>query len=370
MDKNSKIRIGIVGLGRGNGFIRLLLDMPETELAAICDMNARTVDYRRAKNNVPDSVRGYTDFDEMIENEDLDAVFVATPIRMHFSQARKALEHDLHVLGEVPAVYSVEEAKQLTEAAVKSKGSYMIAENANYFKFNLMVNEMARAELFGDIYYAEAEYLHDLKSLNSAWRYDSLYGRNGIVYGTHSLGPVLSWMRGDRVKSVSCAGSGRHFNDLSGKPFELEDTCVMMCRTEMERLIKIRIDFVSPRPCMNRYQLQGTRGAYESQYHALDIHKVAFADEKAECGEWTNLFDHEDRYFPEKYKAAEATAQSLGHDGADYFMLIDYIDSLYNGKPLPMDIHQSLDMTLPGLISEQSIANGGIWLDVPDSRSW
>ena len=59
-----------------------------------------------------------------------------------------------------------------------------------------------------------------------------------------------------------------------------------------------------------------------------------------------------------------------GHAGADVITMIDYINALYEGKKVPIDIHAALDMTLPGLISQQSVLENGKWLPVPDSRDW
>ena len=47
-----------------------------------------------------------------------------------------------------------------------------------------------------------------------------------------------------------------------------------------------------------------------------------------------------------------------------------FVDAVANGHAPAVGIHEAMDMTLPGLISQQSIAEGGKWLDVPDSREW
>ncbi len=51
-------------------------------------------------------------------------------------------------------------------------------------------------------------------------------------------------------------------------------------------------------------------------------------------------------------------------------MLADFVDTVRQRIPNPIGIHEAMDQTLPGLISQLSIANGGAWLDVPDSRAW
>lgn len=126
----------------------------------------------------------------------------------------------------------------------------MMAENCTYMKPNVLVRELVKRGLFGEVYYAEGEYIHDLKELNekTKWRRRWQIGINGITYGTHSLGPILQWMDGDRVTRVSCVGSGHHYTDHRGDRYENEDTCVMLAKTERNALIKIRVDMLSSRP--------------------------------------------------------------------------------------------------------------------------
>ena len=63
-------------------------------------------------------------------------------------------------------------------------------------------------------------------------------------------------------------------------------------------------------------------------------------------------------------------AKKAGHGGGDYFEVKDWVDAILGIKPCPIGIHEAMDMTLPGLVSQQSILQGGEWLDVPDSRDW
>lgn len=65
-----------------------------------------------------------------------------------------------------------------------------------------------------------------------------------------------------------------------------------------------------------------------------------------------------------------AEAVQAGHGGGDYFVAMDFVDAIRGRKPVPIGIHEAMDMTVPGLISQQSILHGGAWLDVPDTRLW
>ena len=75
-------------------------------------------------------------------------------------------------------------------------------------------------------------------------------------------------------------------------------------------------------------------------------------------------------YLPELWKNPPPAALRAGHGGGDYYEILDF-DKLVRGQPdAPFGIHEAMDMTLPGLISQQSIRESGRWLPVPDSRDW
>ena len=147
----------------------------------------------------------------------------------------------------------------------------MMAENYTYRRENVLIRELVRRGLFGTPFYAEGEYLHELKQLNeiTPWRRRWQTGIRGITYGTHSLGPVVEWLD-DRVERVACEGSGSHYQDPRGNPYH-DDTAVMLAKTSGGALIKIRVDMVSDRPhATTNYQLQGSDGAYESSRGGAD----------------------------------------------------------------------------------------------------
>lgn len=362
-----KLNIGIVGIGgRPRSFLHAIEECKFARLAAVCDLNTTKMD--TVVDGIMD-VSKFTDYYEMLEKGELDAVVIGTPMYLHTPQSVRALEQNIHVFSEVTAAITIEQCKKLVNAVKCSKAEYMMGENCNYMKPYMLVKELIRAGLFGDIYYAEGEYLHNCRDLAEVtlWRKEHLYEVNGITYGTHSLGPILSWFEGDRIIKVSCSGSGHHYNDKYGKPYSQEDTCVMLAKTEMGKLIKIRLDIESNRPYNLKYLLQGTNGCYDSS---------RFRDEKDKLwikgihSEAVHLETMEDMYLPEIWRKNIVEIEKGGHGGSDYLIMKDFLDAIFNGKPMPIGIHEAMDMTLPGLISQESIIQDGIWMEVPNSREW
>jgi predicted dehydrogenase len=363
--------VGIVGAaGRGASFRSAFEAHPLTQIHAVCDIRPEQLADAAQRLG---AARRYTDYEAMLADGEVDAVVIGTPMPFHGPQAIMALERNIHVLSEVTAAVSVEECQALVRTAQQSHAVYMMAENYTYMKPNVLVKELVQRGLMGEVYYAEGEYLHELKELNeiTPWRRRWQTGIDGITYGTHSLGPILQWMPGERVVRVCCEGSGHHYRDPRGDQYENQDSCVMLAKTTRGALIKIRVDMLSNRPhAMTNYTLQGTHGSYESARAKGEQNRIWLSELHDEPNSWHNLADLEANYLPEIWRNPPPAALQAGHGGGDYLEIFDFIRAILGEAPCPIGIHEAMDMTLPGLISQESIRQNGTWLEVPDSRLW
>lgn len=365
----TQVKVGIVGaVGRGGSYVPLFQSFTEARVEALCDINEEGLKAAAARFGVE---KTFTSYEEMLEQCQLDAVVVGTPMPYHAAQSIAALERGIHVLSEVPAVVSMSEAEQLVRTCRRSRAVYMMAENYCYTRENVLVREIARAGLFGEMYFAEGEYIHEVKELNeiTPWRRVWQTGINGNTYPTHSLGPILQWM-GERVISVCCVGTGHHYKDPRGNYYENEDSTFTLCRTEKGGLIELRLDMLSNRPHnLGYYSLQGTAGCYEAPRGFGDRPKIWLAS-RSDKLEWSALSDLEDEFLPEEYRNPPEAAKKAGHWGADYMVVKEFLEVVTKGRKPTIGIDEAMDMTLPGLVSQQSIAQGSIWLPVPNSRDW
>jgi len=371
MPVSQKLNVGIVGAaGRGAGFRQALEASGRVRIHAVCDIQQDKLEEARVRLGATEK---YVDYDEMLAKSELDAVVIGTPMPLHAPQSVAALRAGLHVLSEVPAGVSIEECRELVQACKQSEAVYMMAENYTYTRPNVLVRGLVKEGLFGDVYYAEGEYIHELKALNEVtrWRRRWQTGINGITYPTHSLGPILQWFEGQRVTRVCCAGSGHHYRDPRGEFYENEDSCVMLCRMSGGGLVKIRVDMLSERPhAMTNYQLQGTAGSYESARRPGEKNNIWLRALHGEPHQWHDLEELADRYMPPMWRQPPEEARKAGHGGGDYFEVLDWLGSILEGRPCPIGVHEAMDMTLPGLVSQHSILQDGAWLEVPDSRAW
>jgi len=362
-----KLKVGIVG-ARGLSTLKGFRAIPDVEVVALCDLDEDLLEAQARKHNIPKTYRIYED---MLE-ADIDAVVIGTPMQCHVPQALAALEAGKHVLSEVTAGVTIDELWWLIEWVEKYKKVYMMAENYCYIPENQLILNMVRQGLFGEVYFGEGEYLHDIKHLTvylngkTSWRKFWQLGKRGTFYPTHSLGPVMQWFKGERIKHIACFGTGWH----TAPEFRQEDTSITMCQLESGKLIKIRVDCISERPHnMAYYSLQGTKGCYEAPRGLGDDHKIWLKglDEDTDHARWRPLKEFYE-YLPERYRNATEEQKAAGHWGGDFFIVQDFVDAIFNECDPPIDVYDACEWTAVALLSELSVMNGGKIMEMPDFR--
>lgn len=365
------IKVGIVGT-RGFSALTGLRARPDVEITAFCDLNEDVLKAKAEEHNIKHTYRVYED---MLES-DIDAVWIASPMQCHVPQVIAALDAGKHVMSEVVAGISMDELWWLIEAVERSNKIYMFAENCCYYSHVQQVREMVKKGLFGELYYAECSYVHDITNLltypngKRSWRNYWQLGTHGAFYPTHSLGPVMQWFEGDRIASISAFGSGHHAHP----ELRNEDTTLVMCRLASGKLVNLRVDCVSPRPVPSTtyFQLQGTKGCFETIRGCGDVNKVWFEgmpalDPEAKERQFRPLADFEE-YLPDRFKNMSDDARTAGHNGSDYFIVDDFVNAINTGIQPECDVYRACEWTAVGLLSALSVTNGGREIEVPNFR--
>lgn len=350
------VKVGVAGLRRGRGPLGVLAHHPEAEVVAVADPNPETRAAAAEQFGVATAVDSY----EALLECGLDAVVVATPAPLHAAHCIAALESGIHVLSEVPAVGSLAEARELVAAVRRATASYSFGENVNYFPRTVAWKEFIDQGKIGSIFYAEAEYIHDCRSLmrnpdgSRTWR----HGRAPIWYCTHSLGPLLAWT-GDRCVSTTSLHTGSHNEEGT---IDME---AALFRTASGGVFKVLCGFsMTCEPGRHYYCVYGTKGMLESGRTADSPDRGYLgAAPEATRGPAANVVPALDRAAPE-------AARLGGHGDSEWFMIDDWLRSLVDGTPPPIDVHAGLDMTLPGICAHESAEQGGQPVAIPNSRDW
>lgn len=386
------VKVGVIGLGmRGPGAVDRLSKIEGVQITALCDLIPERVDKVKASlqgtAHSPTSYSGSVyAWKKMIDQEQLDLVYIATPWDWHAPMAVYAMENGKHTAIEVPAAKTLEECWQLVEVSEKTKMHCMMLENCCYDFFELMTLSMKRAGFFGEIVHTEGAYIHDLLWLNfmkkedggyqDMWRLKENY-RDGNLYATHGLGPIAQIMdinRGDQMdyltslssadfhmaaKARELAEQDNFFGSFAEKRYggNMNTTIV---KTKKGRSILIQHDVTSPRPYSRLHTISGTEG-YAQKYPSP---KVAKGHSWMKEEEMKAL---EAQYTPEIVKKVGELAKQIGgHGGMDFMMDWRLIDCLRNGLPLDQDVYDAALWSAISPLSEWSVANRSNSIDIPD----
>jgi predicted dehydrogenase len=383
-----EVRIGFVGVGgMGSAHVRNLLRVPGARLVAVCDIVEDRVKLMQqwvTEAGQPEPAgfsRGPTDFERLCETADVDLVYTATPWEWHVPVCVAAMKNGKHAATEVPAAMTLDDCWQLVETSEKYRRHCVMMENCNYGRAEMMVFNMVRQGVLGEILHAEGGYLHDLREIKFSnegeglWRRAHSMKRNGNLYPTHGLGPIANCLdinRGDRFEYlVSMSGPSRglqlyaqeHFPDDAPQrkeKFTLGDVNVSLIRTARGRTIYVSHDTNLPRPYSRIHLVQGTRGLFQGYPD-----RVYIEGRSAE-----HRWDLAETYYPTYehplWTDLTRNAEGAGHGGMDYMEDYRLIKCLREGLPTDMNVYDAAALSAVVHLSERSNARRSAPMDFPD----
>ncbi len=342
-----KVRVGIVGYGYcrfGSKFG--FQDHPNVEVVAVSDLIpgrcAELARQCRCKTTYPS-------LEELVKDDRVEAVFVATDAPSHARHCIEVLRHGKHVASAVPAVFgSLEEADQLLETVQTSGRKYMMFETSCFHADCYAMRVIYKAGGFGRITFSEGEYFHyTAKPIPSYknWR----VGLPPLWYPTHStayyIGVTDQW-----YTSVSCTGSTGKFPEYRPKgnaydnPFSDEIALLKTSEGGTSRMLKCRSTFKkggeSGRVFGEKGWMAGTR-YYGSMKKLPDLRRPPLPP----------------------------GVRPGGHGGSHGPLMNEFVLSILEDRKPLVDIAQALNMTVPGIVAHQSALRDGERMAVPHYKA-
>ena len=391
--KMDVVRVGFIGVGqRGYGHVKRMSHIEGAEIVAICDNHQEVLD-RSAKFLTENGHKqpalygnGEYAYREMLNRQDIDIVIISTPWKWHAPMAIESMESGKHAFVEVPLATTVEEMWEIVNTAERTQKNCMMMENVNYGRDELMVLNMVRQGLFGELLHGEAAYIHELRwqmkeleTKTGSWRTGWHAKRNGNLYPTHGLGPVSQYMninRGDRfdyLTSMSSPALGRAL--YAQKEFSADhqrnqlkyingDISTTLIKTVQGRTIMVQHDTTTPRPYSRHNLIQGTNGVFAGFPNRIALEKGGsgnFHEWDYDMQSWYNKYDH-----PLWVKMGKEAERNGGHGGMDFLMFWRMIYCLRNGEPLDQDVYDGAAWSVISPLSAESLNNRAKSVDIPD----
>jgi predicted dehydrogenase len=402
------VKAGFIGVGsRGRGHLNDTIALKSIDVVAICDIQQSSMDaaIKLITSKGRKEPKIYTGseyaFEEMLRNEPLDAVIIATPWDWHVPMSVASMKAGIpYTAVEVSAANSLEECWDLVNVQEETGKELMILENVCYRRDVMAVLNMVRTGLFGELIHCRCGYEHDLRSVkfNDGVHYDYIQGgamkmgkeafseaqwrglhairRNGDLYPTHGIGPVANYLdinRGNRFLTLAAMASKsrglhRYIIDNGGPQhpyadidFNLGDVVTSMIKCANGETIIVTHDTSLPRPYSLGFRVEGTSGLWYNDGDTIYVEgKAKTPHEWDRSEEWTARYDH--KYWREHGQEAEGA----GHGGMDYIMLQDFYNAVRSKMPVPLDAYDAAAWSAVSALSEMSVARGGALVDFPD----
>lgn len=388
-EKHETVRIGIIGTGlRGRSVLGEFLNVPGVRITALCDVVQEKTDKAKAmveKAGQPTPaviVNGVNGYMDLVKRNDIDFVYIATPWEFHAEQALAAMINGKHVGTECPIAYTVEDCWKLVDTSEKTRKHCLQVENCCYDYDEMMVLNMARAGLFGELIHAECAYNHDLRKIlfetkdEGLWRRRHHTLRDSNLYPTHGLGPIANYLdlnRGDRMEFIVSVSSGhwglesyRAEKVAADDPRQKEvykagDYNTSIIKTSKGKTIMLQHNVTTPRPYDRINLLQGTKGIFR------DYPSRIYVEGKGPDHTWQSTDGFKAQYEHELWRKEGETARKLGgHGGMDYIMCFRLVQCMREGLVPDMDVYDAASWNVPGPLSEISAAKGSMPVKFPD----
>lgn len=339
-----KIRVGIAGFGVcGFGAAFHFQDHPNVSIAAVADLDPdKCAELAKACR----CGRTYASCEELISDDSVEAVFIATDAPSHARLAIAALLAGKHVASAVPAVFgSLEEADALFAAVKKTGRKYMMFETSYFHEDLYCMREMYRRGSLGRVVYAEGEYWHYFGAplaAHKGWR----TGLPPQWYPTHSNAYYVG-VTGGSFSEVSCMGMRSTVDHLKPEnnsyknPFGTE---IALFRTNEGGMARMAVSWDTPGAGGETGRIRTEKGTFYGK----------FQNEENDC------------VLPVMPRPPlPPGVDAGGHGGSHGYLMSEFVEAILLDRTPLVDVTQALNMTVAGIVAHQSALRDGELMRIP-----
>jgi predicted dehydrogenase len=343
-----KLRVGIVGYGVCQfGAAFSFQDHPNVEVVAVSDLFP---DRCSALAKVCRCSQTYPSLEELVKDDRIEAVFVATDAPSHVRHCLEVLKHGKHVACAVPAVWgSLDDAEKLFQIVKQSGLNYMMFETSSYRADCYAMRQIYKAGGFGRLIFSEGEYYHFHSHQIGSYQ-DWRVGSIPLWYPTHSTAYYVG-VTDKPFTSVSCIGFNAGFDSFKpganryNNPFSDEIALFETAEGGASRMLMCK----------------GIQGKVSETGRVFG--EKGWMDGLEYNGLLKELPDVRRPALPPRVKPG-------GHGGSHGQLMNEFVLSIIQGRKPLVDVAQALNMTVGGIIAHQSALRDGERIKVPKFKYW
>ncbi|MEM9481716.1 MAG: Gfo/Idh/MocA family oxidoreductase [Verrucomicrobiota bacterium] len=373
MTENKQFNVAIIGLGFGAEFIPIYQRHPHANMYAICQRTEATLNEVGDKYGIETR---YQSYDDVLADDQVDAVHINTPIPNHAEQSIAALRAGKHVACTVPMATTVDECEEIVKLSQETGLKYMMMETVVYAREFLFMKELYDNGELGKLQFLKASHQQDMDGWPGYWP-----GLPPMHYATHCVGPVLGLGRHE-AEYVSCFPSGTIREEMHGhynSPFAVETTHIKFKDSDLSAQV-YRSLFDVARQYRESFEVYGSKKAVEwplVEGKPLIVHTAKKPEpeipEETECPDYAHLLPDEIAPFTTGgvYGGDEGEdhlsfTQGAGHGGSHPHLAHQFIQLLRGeGDGYPNAV-QSANITCTGILAHESALKGGELVKLPE----
>lgn len=340
-----KIKVGLVGYGVCQfSAVFGFQDHPNVEIVAVSDL----IPERCAElAEVTRCNKTYPSLEELVKDDTIEAVYIATDAPSHARHSITALKHGKHVACAVPAVFgSLDEAYELFETVKQTGLIYMMFETSMFHNSLYSMHKLYQGGHLGEIVYSEGEYYHyfgtPLDSFNG-WR----VGLPPQFYPTHSNAYHLC-VTGGSFTEVSCLGMPSvldHLKPENNKYKNSFGTEVANFKTSQGGMSTMVVSWDTPGFGAESGRVRGTKGCFYDSFEGLESTVPLI-----------------------KRPGLPPGVDAGGHGGSHGRLTDEFITAILKNRRALIDIDLSLNLSVAGIVAHQSALKNGETLKIPQFK--
>ena len=222
------LKIAVIGYGYwGPNLVRNFTNLENSTVSHVVDESPDRLE--KVKKLYP-SINATSSLTEILENPEIDCIIIATPISTHYDIAKKALEHNKHVLVEKPMTNSVKDAKELIELSKKVNKVLMVDHTYLYTGAIQKIKQLIDSDSLGEIQYIDSTRINlglFQSDVNVLWD-----------LATHDIA-ICSYLIKEKPISVQAIGKSHTSSDF-------EDIAYLTLHYESNKITHFNCSWISP----------------------------------------------------------------------------------------------------------------------------
>ncbi|MBE7031332.1 MAG: Gfo/Idh/MocA family oxidoreductase [Ruminococcaceae bacterium] len=323
-----KVRYAVVGVnkeGIGRKHAIAITETEGAELVLLCDNDLeadRCDDMAGGVAAVAEELKvGYTyDYKDILTNDEIDAVVVATPDHLHRDIVVDLLNAGKHVLCEKPMALCREDCVAMIRAAKANDRFLMVGQIVRKNPTFIRAKEIIDSGEIGELVCVESEYAHDYSGMQSGWRRDPDHPRHIITGGGCHAVDMLRWIAGNPTEVFAYA------NHKVLKDFPVPDSTVAVVKFPNDVIGRVYCSMSAKRLATMRSVFYGTEGTLIVD----DYHKefVIYKD---------NIIEGEKKYLGQEAHSVEIRLDIEPCTHNCKGEIVEFTDVLLGKAPMTVD---------------------------------